>query len=498
MTVGLRELRPADLNAELERILVPKLVSILTSREPGHCMRVSDLDPELMLLLCQRLRIQSPQSLCFVLRDITYAERRDDHFISSTKLVEFRNPLPDGGLRPPLLVFMPSDLRVAAEDSFGVATFEEISLGRVYKDLAALLLKEVPNGLRGTLAEIVRRLQADGWQFADPLAIARYLLTVKLNEYDRDAAGAALFELGLVPDFELFKNLSLAPDRVVRNVQCVRKLTWSNKSERGRVIDLELADRAFRTELANFLADAGVEDPRLWTRRIVAERQHWNLSFHRWRFEDGGLPTEGIFVEILETSLPRVDEGEKENPLSRLAGQLYLPVGKKGLKQFTVTFRAKPQPSKVKGLSKFVLQVMSEEGATVGLVKSVSAWKSAKDRVTVTFSRLDKIEWEEGWHYVRACAVTEDGDPIPLLDESGGSLDWRTRGARESTDKGPNESDSFYVVPDGEIDVTPPQRAIPKDPSLVHAWKRIQFTAVLDGRPPQRSGPDRCPMEREF
>jgi hypothetical protein len=489
MTVGLRELRPADLNAELERILVPKLVALLNSREPGHCMRVSDLDPELMLLLCQRLRIQAPQSSCFVLRDASSAERRDDRLISSTKLVELRNPLPDGGLRPPLLVFVPADLRVAAEDSFGVATFEEISLGSVYKDLAALLLKEVPNGLRGTLAEIVRRLQADGWQFAEPLAIARYLLTVKLNEHDRDAAGAALFELGLVPDFELFKDLAPAPDRVTRNVECVRKLTWSSKSERGRVLDLELADRAFRTEFANFVADAGVEDPRVWTRRIVTERQHWNLAFHRWRFEDGGLPTEGIFVEILETSLPRVDEGEKEEPLSRLGGQLYLPVGKKGLKQFTVTFRAKPQPSKVKGLSKFVLQVMSEEGAAVGLVKSVSAWKSAKDRTAVTFSRLNKIEWEEGWYYVRATAVTEDGDPIPLLDEGGESLDWRTRGARDSTDRGPNESDSFYVVPDGEIDVTPPQRAVPKDPSLVHAWKRIQFTAVLDGRQPCEVGP---------
>ena len=122
------------------------------------------------------------------------------------------------------------------------------------------------------------------------------MLAVKLNEFDRDAAGAALFELGLVPDFELFKDLPSAPDRVMRNVECVRKSTWSNKSERGRVFELELKDRAFRTEFANFVADAGLEDPRVWTRRIVAERQHWNLAFHRWQFEDGALPTEGIFV----------------------------------------------------------------------------------------------------------------------------------------------------------------------------------------------------------
>ena len=48
----------------------------------------------------------------------------------------------------------------------------------------------------------------------------------------------------------------------------------------------------------------------------------------------------------------------------------------------------------------------------------------------------------------------------------------------------PNESDLFYVVPEGEIDEPPPQRAVPRDDSLIHAWKRIQFTALLDRRNP--------------
>ena len=52
-----------------------------------------------------------------------------DLTVTSTKLVELRNPLADNTLRPPLLVFIPSDLRAAAEDSFGVATFEEVAFG---------------------------------------------------------------------------------------------------------------------------------------------------------------------------------------------------------------------------------------------------------------------------------------------------------------------------------------------------------------------------------
>jgi hypothetical protein len=79
-----------------------------------------------------------------------------------------------------------------------------------YSELGQLLLADVPNSLRPTIAEVLRRIEAAAWPFADAIAVARYLLTIKLNDYDRDAAGAALFELGLVPDFELFIDLAHA------------------------------------------------------------------------------------------------------------------------------------------------------------------------------------------------------------------------------------------------------------------------------------------------
>ncbi len=58
--------------------------------------------------------------------------------VTSTKLVELRNPLPNDELRPPLLVFVPNDLRASAEDSFGVATFEEVSIDGAYAELNAV------------------------------------------------------------------------------------------------------------------------------------------------------------------------------------------------------------------------------------------------------------------------------------------------------------------------------------------------------------------------
>src|SRR6266568_5093437 len=128
------------------------------------------------------------------------------------------------------------------------------------------------------------------------------------------------------------------------------------------------------------------------------------------------------------------------------------------------------------------------------LVKHIAAWKSSKDRTTVAFTKLGTIDWEEGWHFVRIQPLTADGDPIPLLDTRGEPL--LPLGADEAVHR-PNESDLFYVVPEGGIDAPPPQRAVPRDDSLVHAWKRMQFTALLDRRNPDDVRPQEVQwMER--
>jgi DNA phosphorothioation-dependent restriction protein DptH len=481
MSVGLRELRVHELNVELERVLVPRLAALLRARESGHCMRVSDLDLEIMVHLCQQLRAQVPGTQVYVLADSRRGSIPPDLTVTSTKLVELRNSLADNTFRPPLLVFIPGDMRAAAEDSFGIATFEEVALGDVYGQLEKLLLAEVPNGLRPTIAEVLRRIEAAQWPFADSVAVARYLLTLKLNNFDRDAAGAALFELGLIPDFELLTDSARASLRVTRNLKKVRTLIWSSKSERGRVVELGLSERAFRTQLANFLAEVGLEEPKSWTRGIVIERENWKFSFHRWKFDEDEVQPGAILIEVVETSLPKVGDEEDDEKLSRLIGQQYLPVGKKGLKQFSVMFRVDPHPAKVQGLARFSAQVVSQDGGLVGLAKNVAAWKSSKDRATVTFTKLGRIDWEEGWHFVRLQPLTADGDPIPLLDERGEPL--LPLGTNDEIRR-PNESDLFYVVPEGEIDEPPPQRAMPHDDSLVHAWKRMQFTALLDKRNP--------------
>lgn len=490
MSQGLREVHPADIAAELEQLLIGRFKTLLLEHGPGHCMRVTDLDVDLMRRLCARLRQEVTNSQVFVLTDGA-GQASDNLSITSTKLVELRNPESGGHLRPPLLVFVPSELRTSSEDSFGVATFADIKVGDAYAGLNVRLMDGFPVSLRSSVQAILHRVHEMKWRWADSVSISRFLLTIKLNDYDADAVGAALWELGLVPDFKLLSEPARAPFRVIRNAECVERLMRADKSERLRVLDLPLAKKAFRAELANFLAQQGLETPRGWTRQIVADRANWRFSFDKWDLEQDAVPLEQVFVEVLGTSLPRVEENTQEERLQGLIGQQILPVGKGGLRSFNVSFRVDPHPSKVEGLARFRLQVVSVDSGPIGIVRSAVAWKSKSDQKTVSFTKLKPDDWEEGWHFVRVQALTSDDEPIPLVDREGKPLPWSDE-SRAGQQPARNESELFYVLPEGEFDdVEPVQRAIPRYPSLIHAQRDLQFTAVLDDRDASQVQPTR-------
>src|SRR5947199_88085 len=79
------------------------------------------------------------------------------------------------------------------------------------------LLARLPQAIRPAVADLLSYLHKEcHWPWADKLAQARYLRTVLKNEGDPQAAGAALFELGLLPDLELLSEPPAALGRVQR------------------------------------------------------------------------------------------------------------------------------------------------------------------------------------------------------------------------------------------------------------------------------------------
>lgn len=462
------ELTQDKLNAAVADHLIPKIFAIMNDRKPGHCMRITDLANEIMELICAELLKQHSNRNIFILGG--YADEGRDYRITSTKLVELRNPLADGQLRPPLLVFIPTSLRTSAEDSFGVATFEELSFPNIYNDIIESLLERIPPNLLKYVHDIFGILSEENWLFADDVAKVRYLLTALENGIDGETLGASLYELALIPDFKLFEDTSLISGRIRRNLDSVRILIGSFKSIRGRIIDLGLKDKTLQNQVCQFFEQRDFQEPEVWTRKIALKKEWWSISFDKWTFIHE-LALDKIQINLLQTDLPTVQQNETNEQLFGLIGQQVLIPNERH--KMTIVFEVNPHPTKVKGLGYFTVQLISQNSGPVGKSKKVKLWIAKRMQCRVSLLRLDKIDFEEGWHYIRVLPWTNEGDPIPLVDN-----------VDDASARQPYESEPFYVLPGGSIEEDPPQRAIQIEKSLEHARLRLQLTALNSDRNP--------------
>lgn len=456
------------LNAALAGVLCPRIEAILGDRGPGHCVRVTDLDDAVMESVCRELRRIWPDGNIFILG--SHDQESMPFRVTSTKLVELRNPDANGDLRQPLLVFIPTSLRTSAEDSFGVATFEELAFTSIYEELIDSLLDRLPAMLAGYVRDLLGILTEEEWLFADDVSRARYLLTALENGIDGETLGASLYELALIPDFKLFAEPGMVIGNIRRNLGSVRSLISSHKSVRGRIADLGLSDKALESRLFTYFEKHDVHESESWTPPIATDKSWWSISFDKWTFKEE-LSLDKVLLTVLETDLPVIADDETDDQLSGLIGQQVLVPNDR--RKMNVVFEVNPHPGKVSGLDHFMVQIISQNDGPVGKSKKVKAWTPNRLQCTTSLAKLNKIEFEEGWHFIRVMPWTADGDPIPL------EADFTSEGAKRSY-----ESEPFYVLPGGNIEEDPPQRAIPIEQSLEHARFRLQLTALGDERDP--------------
>jgi hypothetical protein len=469
MSSSFVKLPKEKLNAAISEALCPRIEKILNSRGLGHCIRVADLDDDVIEVVCGELRKLRPDDNIFILGN--YDQENMLFRITSTKLIEMRNPDENGELRKPLLVFIPPSLHTSAEDSFGIATFEELLFTDIYANLINSLYKRLPVTLESYVRDLFRLLKEKQWSLADDIARVRYLLTALENGVDGETLGASLFELSLVPDFKLFEDLGRVNSKILRIMDCLNKFISSHKSARGRVADLGLSDPALESRLFDYFEKYDVQEPEVWTSPIALEKSWWDISFDKWAFKEE-ISMGQLALTVLETDLPVVHENESDDKLSGLVGQQVLTP--KDCHKMSVKFEVIPEPGKITGLAYFTVQIVSQNSGPVGKSKKMKAWAANRSQGNVSLSKLNALEFEEGWHFIRILPWTADGDLMPMEKESKPNTET----------KHDYESELFYVLPEGSIDVEPPQRAIPIRQSLEHARFYLQFTALGNGRDP--------------
>ncbi|MFJ2203232.1 hypothetical protein [Streptomyces violaceusniger] len=477
-TTGMSETTPKELREALESVLVPRLAALVGQRGAGHCMRVTEADTELAASLVRRLRGALGPDVTVCLLKPADELGPDGEFhdvgVTSTKLVELRNRGEGEGVLPGLLlVFVPPGTKVSAEDSFGIATFEEVSLADAYALLADHLLDQVPQRLRPGVDALIAAVRECPEGRGGDRAVAQYLLTLQGNDHRDQVAGAAVYLFGLVPDFELLADPALVHERVAKNRALVEKLTTSPRSERQRVLDLGLSDGDFAARLAGFATRCGLEDPAVWTRRIVVERENWGLSFGHWRIDERHRAT--VAIDVRELGLPLAGDNTADvnsHPaLAAIVGQPYLLAGEKGMREMTARFAVEPDPRTVEGLERFRVEIVTEGGDPIGRFVHKGKGTRRTAEYQARLERLNKIDWEEGWHYIRVVPLDAAGEPLLVAlgahDLSGG------------------ESERFYVIPDGETE-EPPERSAGRYPGVAQALRALQLDALAAGEDPSR------------
>lgn len=456
-TAGLKPLNREEWLDSVESVASPFLRRILAKRAPGHCMRVVDIDIDLMIKLCRRMRDICPEVQTFVL---AAPEVPLDISVTSTKLVELRNPLADGSQRAPLLVFLPPAIKAAAEDSFGIATFESIGLHPVFHELKETLLGEIEPRLRASIEVVFRELPSARTNVHEQI---RYLLLAKANGIDAASLGASLFELGLIPDFDLFDHPDFVQVRTRRNLDALDTLRTSGQSERRRVLSLELMDASFCRSLADLIMSIpAVAD---WTRAIALDSSLWYLGFHKWIFPDSHRGDISPTISNMVLDIPVFDTPTQNRAHADLYGQQVFIAGKH--KKFSVEFSVDPIPQHVPGLEKFVANVyhhVEHEGTGISRQKKIGEGKAS--RTKITFSSLGKLQWEEGWYHVEISALHENG--VNLI----------------SADSESHVSDPFYVLttsstPDQHDDAVARTKSRPVQ-TLGHALLKQRFQHLLN------------------
>ncbi len=449
---------PEDQYDALAEQLAPRLREALESAGPGHRLRVTTLPEAVMERLA--VSLSDPRWTVCVLNEGPTAPFE----ATAATIIRLRDHSP-----VPVLVFFPPGPRTASEDSLDIATFTELSLATMAQDMSEVLLERLAGPLRSDVREVLKYL-SEMKQIRHADEQVDYLLTVLKNGGTHEAAGAAVFEFGLVPDFALFtRGTSSILTWVSRNREKCEKLLDLNQPLQKRLRSLGLKPGTLEQPLFHFFRLRHTEEPRTWGRQIACDPDARHLSFDLWEFADA--ESEGELRIILDSlNLPKQQADE-------VSGADRMPVlNVSGRDPLKIAFRSVPNPAQVPAWKSWRVQILAigeAGGATV-------AWESnnypkpaggrlAKVRRSIKVKELEDLD--EGTYFLR----------VDAYDAAGALLTTPRRiDPKDDTSRAENESEPFLLVKD-EVVIDDPDVRATFVPSLLAAWLRGALKA-LDGK----------------
>jgi len=362
-----------DLLPYAAKLILADISTILTSRGAGHCIKVTDLPPSLMVDLCQQLKTSNSPCEAYVLG----VDKNSDLYITSTKLVERRNVT-----KSVIIVFIPPDTRTSAEDSFDISTFESFPIRNLYQRLRSQLFGNIPISSRGIVDEIIKESGCTSDE-----DICRFLLAVQTASYDPIFIGMSIFHLGLIPDPTLLNDPSLLRPIISRNSKTVTNLSAPDRGVLDKIQSVGLRDGEKTNFLYHFFTDTGTTKPHQWLPLIT---QNEELTFDKWEFEE---THSGDVEEILITGLGISERNQDGYPLFDVLHA----------KDLKVIWETSPAPKQCAGLSHFTVELM-KEGVSVTDARTIKVGVSLSKQRSTTLKELNKLGLDDGLYYLRVNA----------------------------------------------------------------------------------------------
>lgn len=458
-------------NQLLIKQLYNKFSPQLSQAAAGHCMKLTGVSDDILLEVQSKLRASIKDIDIFILDlDIT-----DKLRITATKLIELRNL----EVRP-LLIIIPANLRTAAEDSFGNATFQELDISDIEERMYNFLLQEVPDELRNLIEDELYPFLKDNGLWSIQKAI-QFLIALKANDFEKDELGDLLFHFDLLPDDRLFEELAKTKVRLNVNQQCVQHLTAFNRSVYDRINALNITKNPEKPytplkAIQQFLKQNRTLKTGFEIGKKIYE-DYPKLNFGNWHIPEIE-EIQDLKVEVLDISSKKFYFDEEED------GRLTIDCKDGRDVKIKITFTTNPAPIIAQQLMQFQVELMKVEGGyepervdTIVRFKNSKA-KSPKRSKTLT---LSSSTVDEGYYFFRVIALDENNNPLNLNDNFQDKItqqEWeeeqRINGKKADRSKfeGKLKSDSgtFFFLVDDDIEEEEVSEKKNKVQTVLHAY----------------------------
>lgn len=358
--------------------------------KPGHCMKIEGLPLSEMQKLIGMLRPLNQDLLLYILSDTLKGE----DYIHATKLIELRN-----NPEKPLLILIPVNSSTSAEDSYGDATFQNLSIAELVDCFFHRLEEDIPSDKRYIWNELEQLFK---YRVSIDIAIY-YLLFVNLNHYDDESWGKGLYLAGMIPDSNLVSSGKIRRRLSINIDKCAEVLCDFSLTLADRVAKLPLLPNTLQKEILSFLnKEKELKDNVDVCGKINSD--YPELDFANWRTT---YDEERAEVKILADIVPGVDP--RKELVKNQQGDLVLniPPEKKG--KISIAILCDPTPKDNPDIDAFVISIISRDDfSDLGTIKKckLGTNKNARRKVSVN---IPNGAFEDGEYLIGVHAVNADG-----------------------------------------------------------------------------------------